>query len=53
MNEDDLLALLTEVRDACLYEDDYFTGVTQEPHISEDLFDRICSAINAARDAAH
>lgn len=52
MNED-LLALLTEVRDACLYEDDDFTGVTQEPHISEDLFDRICSAINAARDAAH
>lgn len=37
--------VLREVRDACLYEDDGFTGVTQEPHISEDLFDRICSAL--------
>ncbi len=48
----ELLAELQAVRDACLYTDDDGTGdyiaVTSEPHISEDLFDRICAAINKA-----
>jgi len=45
----DLIALLTEVRDACLYSEDDYIGVTNEPHISDDLFSRICDAINAAK----
>lgn len=41
-----LKALLLEVRDACLYaEDDGEIGVTSEPTIDSDLFDRICAAI--------
>jgi len=44
-----LLALLTEVREACLYpEDDGAVGVTQEPTIDEDLFARICAAVSTA-----
>jgi hypothetical protein len=44
-----LLDLLTEVRDACLYAEDGYIGITQEPHIDDDLFDRICAAINELR----
>lgn len=42
----DLRALLMEVRDNCLFSDDGGTiGVTEEPHVSADLFSRICEAI--------
>lgn len=49
-----ILDLLTEVRDACLYTDDDFTGmdgqpytgITDQPTIDEKLFGAICDAIN-------
>jgi hypothetical protein len=49
----DIRDLLIEVRDACLYaEDDCRIGVTTDPHISEDLFARICDALNATETPA-
>ena len=44
-----LLDALKEVHGACLYaEDDGVIGVTSEPTIDSDLFDRICAAIRQA-----
>ena len=44
-----LLEALKEVHGACLYaEDDGVIGVTSEPTIDSDLFDRICAAIRQA-----
>ena len=42
---------LIEVRDACLYAEDDGIGVTTEPTIDGDLFDRICGAINSSEGA--
>lgn len=44
----ELLAVAKAVRDACLYEDDDFTGVSEDVVIPSALFDRICTAINTA-----
>lgn len=41
-----ILDLLVKVRDACLYADDGYTGVTDQPCIDIKLFDQICVAIN-------
>ena len=39
-------AALEAVKEACLFaEDDGAIGVTQEPHIDDELFGRICSAL--------
>lgn len=49
-----LLDLLIEVRNACLFDDDDGQiGVSEEPTITHDLFDRICAAINSGRPAPH
>jgi hypothetical protein len=41
---------LTEVREACLYaEDDGSIGITQEPHIDDELFSRICALLTGAK----
>ncbi len=45
----DLFELLREVRDACFYGEDDGIGVTEEPTIDADLFDRICTALAKAR----
>lgn len=40
-------ALLSDVREACLFDDDDgIIGVTTDPHIDERLFDKICAALN-------
>lgn len=47
--EDALLAavtVLTECRDACLFDDDDGIGVSEDVVIPSDLFDQICAAIN-------
>lgn len=45
-----LRGLVREVRDACLYdEDDGTIGVTSEPTIDSDLFDRLCAALRAGK----
>lgn len=49
-DKDIALILLTEVRDACLYEDDGFTGVTTEPTIDAVLFERINNFIKSRKE---
>ncbi len=44
----ELLATLTECRDACLVGDDDGITVSEDVTISSDMFDRICDAINKA-----
>jgi hypothetical protein len=46
----DALSLLTEVRNACLISEEDGVFVTEDPHISEELFDRICRLINEGGD---
>ncbi len=45
----ELLAALTECRNACLVGDDDGTTVSEDVVILPDLFDRICAAINKAK----
>lgn len=49
----ELLAALRKVRDACLTnegggEESAYIGVTNDPHIDDELFDQLCDAINKA-----
>lgn len=49
----DLLGLLRECREACLFDDDDGKiGVSEDAVISSELFDRICAAINKAEGLA-
>jgi len=47
--EDDLLKVLEEVKEACLFTDDFGIGVTTDPHISEELFDKILMALSTTK----
>lgn len=43
----EVLALLEEIKQACLFpEDGNQIGVTNEPYISPNLFNRICKVLN-------
>lgn len=46
MNQHDILELLRDIQQRCLFvEDDGTICVTEEPHIDAVLFDRLCLAI--------
>ena len=46
---DELCEALEGCRQACLFEDDDGgIGVTEDPHIPSELFDKICIALNRA-----
>lgn len=47
-----LVAVLTEVREQCLFDDDDGVGVSEDVVIPSELFDRICAAIKAAEASA-
>lgn len=42
--------LLKTVRDRCLYSEDDYIGVSEEPHIDGKLFDEICDFLNEHKE---
>lgn len=48
----ELLAALTECREACLSGDDHGIAVSEDVVIPSDLFERMCKAINKANGQA-